>query len=115
MNEKPDLRTNKKYDDKEIQANISVKNLNKIEKVLFKDENIICNSQMLPKQIKRYCGLDETTKNVLKNAITKFNLSGRAYDRILKLARTIADLDERTDMTEKDINEALTYKLRRII
>ena len=62
----------------------------------FKDENIICNSQMLPKQIKRYCSLDDATQMVLKNAITKFNLSGRAYDRILKLARTIADLDSST-------------------
>ena len=76
----------------------------------FKDENIVCNSQMLPKQIKRYCNLDETTKMVLKNAITKFNLSGRAYDRILKLARTIADLDNCTNIQTKHILEAVQYR-----
>jgi len=76
----------------------------------FSDENIICNSQMLPKQIKRYCTLDDTTKMVLKNAIAKFNLSGRAYDRILKLARTIADLDESVKIETKHILEAIQYR-----
>jgi len=76
----------------------------------FKDENIICNSQMLPKQIKRYCPLDDATKMVLKNAITKFNLSGRAYDRILKLARTIADLDNSAKIQTKHILEAIQYR-----
>jgi len=76
----------------------------------FKDENIICNSQMLPKQIKRYCSLDDATQMVLKNAITKFNLSGRAYDRILKLARTIADLDSSTLIATKHILEAIQYR-----
>ena len=76
----------------------------------FKDENIICNSQMLPKQIKRYCPLDDATKMVLKNAITKFNLSGRAYDRILKLARTIADLDNSVSIETKHILEAIQYR-----
>lgn len=76
----------------------------------FKDENIICNSQMLPKQIKKYCALDDTTKMVLKNAITKFNLSGRAYDRILKLSRTIADLDNSENIETKHILEAIQYR-----
>ena len=76
----------------------------------FKDENIICNAQMLPKQIKRYCPLDENTKAVLKNAIAKFNLSGRAYDRILKLSRTIADLDNCAHIETKHILEAIQYR-----
>ena len=76
----------------------------------FKDENIVCNSQMLPKQIKRYCALDDATKMVLKNAITKFNLSGRAYDRILKLSRTIADLDNSTKIETKHVLEAIQYR-----
>ena len=76
----------------------------------FKDENIVCNSQMLPKQIKRYCALDDATKMVLKNAITKFNLSGRAYDRILKLSRTIADLDNSVKIETKHILEAIQYR-----
>ncbi len=76
----------------------------------FYDENIICNSQMLPKQIKRYCQLDDTTKMVLKNAIAKFNLSGRAYDRILKLSRTIADLDNSQKIETKHILEAIQYR-----
>jgi len=76
----------------------------------FKDENIVCNSQMLPKQIKRYCVLDDNTRMVLKNAIAKFNLSGRAYDRILKLSRTIADLDFSSKIETKHILEAIQYR-----
>ena len=64
---------------------------------------------MLPKQIKRYCALDDTTKMVLKNAIQKFNLSGRAYDRILKLSRTIADLEEEKDIGIGHLASALNY------
>ena len=87
-----------------------VVNARNIQIERFKDENIICNSQMLPKQIKRYCQLDDATKMVLKNAIAKFNLSGRAYDRILKLSRTIADLDNSAQIQTKHILEAIQYR-----
>jgi len=65
---------------------------------------------MLPKQIKRYCTLDDSTRMVLKNAISKFNFSGRAYDRILKLSRTIADLDNSIKIETKHVLEAIQYR-----
>src|SRR5690606_1228412 len=56
-------------------------------------ENIHYNAQMGVKQIREFCKLDETSLQLLKTAMERLNLSARAYDRILKVARTIADLD----------------------
>ncbi len=82
----------------------------KIQVERFKSENIVCNSQMLPKHIKKYCKLDEASEGVLKTAIARFSLSGRAYDRILKLSRTIADLENSENIQTKHILEAVQYR-----
>lgn len=76
----------------------------------FKEDNIISNSQMTPKLIKKYCKLAPECENLLKNAINKFNLSARAYDRILKLSRTIADLDGKEHIEPKHIAESVQYR-----
>ncbi|MDD3593902.1 MAG: YifB family Mg chelatase-like AAA ATPase [Candidatus Gastranaerophilales bacterium] len=76
----------------------------------FEKENIICNSQMIPKQIKKYCQLTHDCENIIKTAITKFKLSGRAFDRVLKLSRTIADLDNSDNIAPKHILEAVQYR-----
>ena len=65
---------------------------------------------MLPKHIKKYCKLDDACEGVLKTAIARFSLSGRAYDRILKLSRTIADLDNAENIQTKHILEAVQYR-----
>ena len=62
------------------------------------------------KQIKRYCPLDEETKELLKNAMESLNLSARAYDKILKIARTIADLDKNDTIESDHISEAIQYR-----
>jgi len=82
----------------------------KIQVERFKDEKIICNSQMLPKLIRKYCQLDISSEDLLKTAITRFNLSGRAYDRILKLSRTIADLKQSANIETSHIAEAIQYR-----
>ncbi len=76
----------------------------------FKKEKIYSNSQMNPKQIRKHCQLDEDSKNILKMAMDKMGLSARAYDRILKVSRTIADLEGNEKITVAHISEAVQYR-----
>lgn len=71
---------------------------------------IYTNSELTPKLIKKFCKLDSDSENLLKNAILKFNISGRAYDRLVKLARTIADLDSSEDIKVSHIAQAIQYR-----
>ena len=73
-------------------------------------ENVHYNAQMNTKQIRLYCKLDEKSKSLLKNAMERLNLSARAYDRILKVARTIADLGGETNLNGDHISEAIQYR-----
>ena len=73
-------------------------------------ENVHYNAQMNTKQIRLYCKLDEKSKSLLKNAMERLNLSARAYDRILKVARTIADLGGKTNLNGDHISEAIQYR-----
>ncbi|WP_298475998.1 YifB family Mg chelatase-like AAA ATPase [uncultured Maribacter sp.] len=77
----------------------------------FKDlDNVHYNAQMNTKQIREYCKLDEASKQLLKNAMERLNLSARAYDRILKVARTIADLENKKEVNGTHIGEAIQYR-----
>lgn len=71
---------------------------------------IHCNAQMNPALIKKFCVLNEQCINLLKLAMQKFGLSARAYDRIIKLSRTIADLAASPDITPQHIAEAIQYR-----
>ncbi|MDG2194832.1 MAG: YifB family Mg chelatase-like AAA ATPase [Polaribacter sp.] len=73
-------------------------------------KNVHYNAQMTVKHIRTYCQLSEESKTLLKNAMEKLNLSARAYDRILKVARTIADLDKATAISPTHIAEAIQYR-----
>lgn len=72
--------------------------------------NVHYNAQMNTKQIRTFCRLDDVSKELLKNAMERLNLSARAYDRILKVARTIADLDGSEDVNGSHIGEAIQYR-----
>ena len=76
----------------------------------YKNESILTNSELTSELIKKYCKLDENSRILLKSAIVKFQLSGRRYDRILKLARTIADLAGSKEITQLHLTQALQYK-----
>jgi len=71
---------------------------------------ITCNARMGARELKQFCGLDEATKELLQNAMADLNLSARAYDRILKVARTIADLAGTEKISSDHISEAIQYR-----
>ncbi|MFK5982287.1 MAG: YifB family Mg chelatase-like AAA ATPase [Flavobacteriaceae bacterium] len=74
------------------------------------NENIHYNAQMGVKQIRNFCKLEEASLQLLKTAMERLNLSARAYDRILKVARTIADLEASVNITGNHISEAIQYR-----
>lgn len=77
----------------------------------FEDyQNIHYNAQMNTKQIRKYCKLDDASLELLKKAMLRLNLSARAYDRILKVARTIADLESSENIEQHHIGEAIQYR-----
>ncbi len=73
-------------------------------------DNVHYNAQMNTKHIRKYCKMDDASKELLKNAMERLNLSARAYDRILKVARTIADLDAAEAVSGTHIAEAIQYR-----
>ncbi len=85
-------------------------NARKIQYERYKNDMIITNSELTPKLIKKYCKIDDSSKQFLKNAINKFNLSARAYDRILKISRTIADLENKENIEINHIAQALQLR-----
>jgi magnesium chelatase family protein len=83
----------------------------KIQEERFKSETgIYCNAQMTSKQLRKYAKLNDQCKVLIENAMRRLNLSARAYDRILKLSRTIADLDNSENIETTHIAEAITYR-----
>ncbi len=77
----------------------------------FQDsDNVHYNAQMSVRQIREYCSLEESSLQLLKTALEKLTLSARAYDRILKVSRTIADLDDSESIMGVHISEAIQYR-----
>lgn len=77
----------------------------------FKDSGIFANSEMGQRELDRYCRLDSAATQVLRAAVERMSLSARAYTRVLKIGRTIADIADREAMVVDDIAEALQFRL----
>lgn len=82
-----------------------------IQQERFRGMSVYCNAQMTTKMVRQFCHLDAAGTALLEQAITKNGLSARAYDRILKVARTIADLDGKKDIESIHIWEAINYRV----
>lgn len=83
----------------------------KIQAKRYENEGILTNSELTSRLIKKYCKLDDKCTEILKTASIKYQLSGRRYDRILKLARTIADLENSENIQQIHIMQALQYRI----
>ena len=81
-----------------------------IQRNRYKNTKTKCNAKMTSPQVNRYCVLNEECKELLSNAFTNLNLSARAYNRILKVARTIADLDNSDNIEVPHLAEAIGYR-----
>ena len=83
----------------------------KIQEARFKDHaGIHCNAQMTSKLFRQYCVLDQECRDLMKAAMDRLGLSARAYDRIVKVARTIADLEGAENITVTHLSEAINYR-----
>ena len=91
-----------------------VVNARRIQAERYKDDGILTNSELTAKLIKKYCQLDKESSEMLKIASVKYQLSGRRYDRILKLARTIADLENSKNIQQTHIMQALQYRMIKV-
>ena len=80
------------------------------EKRYAESDNVHCNAQMSSKQLRTLCKIDEAGNQLLKTAMERLQLSARAYDRILKVARTIADLDSSEKIETPHLAEAIQYR-----
>ena len=76
----------------------------------FFDEHIYTNAQMSPRHLRKHCVLSPDCEKIMENAVTKLGFSARGYDRILKVARTIADLSGESDLGPKHLSEAVQYR-----
>ena len=103
------LDSNEKVENSEV-IRERVNKARKKQNDRYKEYNIFSNSELTPSMIERFCKLNQHSKRLLENAFEKLGLSARAYGRILKVARTIADLDESEDILEKHIAEAIQYR-----
>ena len=107
MNMKPADEGSKEIRERVIKAR-------KIQAERYKNDGILTNSELNTKLIRKYCKLTPDCEVIMKTAIVKYGLSGRKYDRILKLSRTIADLDGATDIQSIHLMQALQYRISEV-
>ncbi len=87
-----------------------INNARKIQQQRYNGTGVYCNAKMTSKQIKEYCKIDAISEQILQAAFNKFSMSARGYTRILKVARTIADLEGEVNIQAKHITEAINYR-----
>ena len=106
--EKLQVENNEIETSEEIKARVN--SARKIQLERYKDDKIYSNSQLTPKLVEKYCKLDKECKEILEKSFNKLGLSARAYAKILKVARTIADIDGKKDIEISHLAEAIQYR-----
>jgi len=81
------------------------------QRLRFKGRTLAANSRMTTRDVKKFCRVDEESEKLLDMAVTKLGFSARAYDRVLKVARTIADLAGEEDIRPVHVSEAIQYRM----
>jgi magnesium chelatase family protein len=76
----------------------------------FQGEKIYCNAQMSSRQIRKYCDISPDSERMLESAMNRLGLSARAHDRILKVSRTIADMEGEENVGSAHVSEAIQYR-----
>ena len=102
--------SNRQAGEKSIDIKKRVNKARKLQRERYVKDKIYSNANLTPKLIHKYCKLDEESSNALKQAFDRLGLSARAHDRILKVARTIADLDEQEEIKLPHVLEAISYR-----
>lgn len=103
FNSKEDLETSS-----EIRKRVDL--AREIQKERYKKYRIFSNSELTPKLMEKYCKLDKESKVIMENSFNRLGLSVRAYERILKVSRTIADMDNKENIEKSHILEAISYR-----
>ena len=81
-----------------------------IQKKRFELSGFLLNAGMGPREVRQFCRLDSESKQLMRGIMDKFHLSARSYDRILKVSRTIADMEEAENIQTKHLLEAVQYR-----
>ncbi len=92
----------------DIRARVAAAGLRQLER--FQGQKFYSNGQMPARLIRKFCRIDSDSEKLLETAITRLGLSARAHDRILKVARTIADLEGTEHIASKHLSEAVQYR-----
>lgn len=113
--EAPQVKYEKLASEKEAEESSAIrKRVENARTIQYKrfsaDKKIMTNSEMGVQEIKKYCKLDTATQNLMKQVVNNYHLSGRSYHRLLKLGRTIADLEREENINQSHIAEAIKYK-----
>ena len=87
-----------------------MENARKLQKYRFKNDSISSNNEIKSSKIDKYCELDKNAVEITKLIFNKYKLSNRSYTKLLKMARTIADLDDSDTIKSNHINEAFSYR-----
>ena len=112
--EVPAIKFNEISSDKPAEPSSSIRErvtkARTIQYARFKNDGIYANAHMKPRHIRKYCKIDEDSLSLMEKAMNRLGLSARAYNRILKVARTIADIEGTEKIASEHISEAIQYR-----